>query len=335
MKILVSIGNLEIAPTFMTEENRRLAESLFDVVWCIGKDGADKALIKEKLADCDAYMTCWGSPCLDVELLEGAPRLRLLAHLGSSVASYAGEAVWDRGVRVISAFDYFSESTAEGAIAYMLAALRRIPFDSGRLKNERIWRVEGDTSNGLIHKTVGIVSYGGVGRHVVKKLQPFNVKLKVYDIVDIPKEEQEKYGFEQVGIEELFSTCEVISLHTPYNPKTHHMIDDRLLSMIKKGALLVNTARGGIIDQEALTRHLAKGDFNAALDVFEKEPIDMNDPLLTMDNVMLMPHQGGPTTNLRAPLTRDLLLDAHAFLANGTPLRNEISRAYAANMSTK
>ena len=334
MKILVSIGNLEIASTFMTEENRLLAESLFDVVWCLGRDGTDKALIKEKLADCDAYVTCWGSPCLDAELFEGAPRLRLLVHLGSSVASYAGEAAWERGVRVISAFDYFSESTAEGAVAYMLAALRRIPFFSNRLKNDHIWRAVGDTTNGLIYKTVGIVSYGGVGRHVVKKLQPFHVKLKVYDIVDIPAEEQARYGFEQVGIEELFSTCEVISLHTPYNPKTHHMIDDRLLSMIKRGALLVNTARGGIMDQEALTRHLANGDFSAALDVLEKEPIDMNDPLLTMDNVMLMPHHGGPTANLRPPLTRDLLLDAHAFLTSGAPLRNEISRAYAANMST-
>ena len=335
MKILVSIASPEIAASFMTEENRHLAESLFDVVWCIGRDGTDKAVIKEKLADCDAYFTCWGSPCLDAELLEGAPRLRLLAHLGSSVASYAGEAAWERGVRVISAFDYFSESTAEGAVSYMLAALRRIPFYSGRLKNEGIWRVVGDTTNGLIYKSVGIVSYGGVARHVVKKLQPFHVDLKVYDIVDIPKEEQERYGFRQVSLEEIFSTCEVISLHTPLNDRTYHMIDDRLLSMIPKGALLVNTARGGIVDQAALTRHLAAGDFNAALDVFEKEPIDKDDPLLRMDNVMIMPHHGGPTTNLRGPLTRDLLLEAHDHLVNGAPLKSEISRAYAANMSTK
>lgn len=329
MKTLISVSNKAVMDTFFTAENIALAESFGEVVWAYG----GKEEIKRLIGDCDLCVTCWGSPRIDDEILDCAPRLRLLTHLGSTVVPVTSDALWDRGIRVISGFDYFSESTAEGAVAYMLAALRRIPFYSNRLKKEGIWRTEGDATNGLIYKTVGIVSYGGVGRHVVRKLAGFSVKIKVYDIVDIPEADKEKYGLEQCGIEELFSTCDVISIHTPYNDRTHHLINDHLLSLIKPGALFVNTARGPIVDQAALTRRLANGEFNAALDVYEKEPIDPADPLLSLDNVMLLPHHGGPTGNLRPVLTRALVLESHEYLDLGIEPKNEISRAYAANMS--
>lgn len=333
MKALISIGSDIIKNTFFTEENMRLAESLGDIKFCGGNADVSREELKHLLADRDVYITTWGSPALTEEILDSAPNLKLLTHLGSTVAPVSCPQVWERGIRVISAFDYFSESTAEGAIAYMLAALRRIPFFMNRLKRDRIWTEDGYDNDGLIYKTVGIVSYGGVGRHIVKKLQPFHVEIKVYDIIDIPKEEQEKYHFTQCGIEELFAGCDIISVHTPYNKNTHHLIDDRLLSMIKKGALFVNTARGGVVDQAALTEHLKCGDFNAALDVYEKEPIDMDDPLLDLDNVFMMPHHGGVTVNLRQVLTGDLLIESKNFLDNGYPLKNEILSDYAKMMS--
>ena len=333
MKALISVANDTIMNTFFTEENRRLAESLGEIKWCKGKGDLSREELRELISDCDVYVTCWDSPPLDEQVLAAAPKLRLLTHLGSTVTPFVCDGVWERGIHVISAFDYFSESTAEGAIAYMLAALRNIPFYNDRLKKGRIWCEDGDMTDGLIYKTVGIVSYGGVGRHTVKKLSAFNVKIKVYDIVDIPQEDKIKYGIEQCGLDELFSTCDIISLHTPYNAKTYHMIDDRLLSLIKKGALLVNTARGPIVDQQALYRHLANGEFCAALDVYEKEPIDMDDPLLGLDNVLMLPHQGGVTTNLRRLLTRDLLIESSNYIDRGMELKNEVKRAYAENMS--
>ena len=333
MKALISVSNNLIMETFFPKENVELAHSLGDVIWYDGKNDPSRDELKRLISDCDTYVTCWGSPCLDKELLDSAPKLKLLTHLGSTVAPVTSSEVWERGIRVISAFEYFSESTAEGAIAYMLAALRRIPFYSGRLKQGRIWSEQGDSTDGLIYKTVGVVSYGGVGRHVVRKLSCFNVRIKVYDIVDIPAEDKERYGIEQCSLEELFSSCDIISVHTPYNDKTHHLIDDRLLSMIKKGALLVNTARGAIIDQAAMTRHLQSNDFNAALDVYEKEPIDMNDPLLSLENVLMLPHQGGVTTNLRSVLTRDLLIESKNYIDCGQKLIHEVKASYAASMS--
>ena len=119
----------------------------------------------------------------------------------------------------------------------------------------------------------------------------------------------------------------------PYNDKTHHLINDKLLSTIKPGALLVNTARGGVIDQAAMTRHLENGDFFAALDVYEREPIDTDDPLFSVDNVLMLPHQGGVTTNLRRVLTKALLNESRDFIEKNAPLKDEIPSEYAKNMS--
>ena len=333
MKALISIANKNVRETFFTEENMRLVASFGDVKFCGGRNDLSREEFKSLISDRDLYITCWGSPALDREILDCAPDLKLLTHLGSTVTPFVCDELWERGVRVISAYDYFSRSTAEGTVAYILAALRKIPYYSHRLKSEGIWKEQGDLNDGLIYKTVGIVSYGGVGRYVVKMLQAFDVSIKVYDVVEIPFDEQERYSFTQCSLEEIFSECDIISLHTPYNNDTHHLIDDRLMSMIKKGALLVNTARGGIIDQAALTERLRNGDFYAALDVYEREPIDEHDPLLSLDNAFLMPHHGGVTVNLRSILTRDLLIESKNYIDNGASLKNEISPSHASKMS--
>ncbi len=332
MKALVAIKQDKTFDTFFTGENISFAESLGDIIW-LDTAKADKEELKAKIKDCDVYISCWGSPALTPEILECAPKLRLLTHLGSTVAPVVCDGVYERGIKVISGFDYYSRSTAEGAVAYMLAALRNIPFYTDRLKNKKIWRGKDDYTDGLIYKTVGIVGFGGVGRYVTKMLKPFDAQIKVYDIAEIPSKEKECYGITQCGIEEIFSTCDIISLHLPYNDSTHHIVDDTLLSKIKNGALLVNTARGAVVDESALIKYLESGNFKAALDVYEKEPIDMDSPLLSLPNVLMLPHQGGPTVNLRALITRELIKESAAFIDKGLPLKNEISQAHAQKMS--
>lgn len=332
MKALVAIKRDKIFDTFFSKDNIDLAESLGEIVWLdTAKASIDE--LKEKIKDCDAYITCWGSPALTPEILERAPKLKVLTHLGSSVAPVVCNEVYERGIKVISGFDYFSKSTAEGVIAYMLAALRDIPFYNDRLKNKKIWHEEDDYTDSVLYKTVGIVGFGGVGKYVVKMLQNFDVNIKVYNRSPIPNEVKEQYGITQCSIEEVFSTCDIVSLHLPYNNGTHHMIDEKLLSLIKPGALFVNTARGAVVDEDAMTEHLKKGDFNAALDVYGKEPIDMSSPLLSLPNVLMLPHQAGVTVNLRSQLTGDLIKETADFIDNGTPLKNEILGSKALNMS--
>ncbi len=332
MKILIAVKQNSDFDTFFIKENIELANNLGEVVWLDVLTATEQDLLK-KISDCDVYVSCWGAPKITPKVLEHAKKLKLITHLGSTVAPIVCPEVYQRGIKVISGFDYYSESTAEGAISYMLAALRNIPFFTDRLKKQKIWTQPQDFTNSLIYKTVGIVGYGGVGKHVVKKLQNFNVKIKVFDIVKIANEEKQLYGIEQCDIKEIFSTCDIVSIHLPYTDSTHHLIGEELLSQIKKGALFVNTSRGAVVDEKVLIKHLERNDFCAALDVYEREPIDMNSPLLELDNVLMLPHQGGPTINLRAVITRKLLKESADFIKNGVALKNEISVQKAKNMS--
>ena len=332
MKALVAINKDKTFDTFFTKDNIDYAESLGEIVW-LDTATASADELKEKIKDCDTYITCWGSPALTPEILDYAPKLKLLTHLGSTVVPVVCDEVYKRGIKVISGFDYYSKSTAEGAVAYMLAALRNIPFYSERRKSKKIWREVDDYTDGLLYKSVGIVGFGGVGRYVAQMLKPFDTQIKVYDIAQISKEEKEQYSITQCDIEEIFTTCDIISLHLPYNDSTYHIIDDALLSKTKSGALLVNTARGAVVDEQAMIKHLKSGDFNAALVVYEKEPIDLNSPLLLIDNVLMLPHQAGPTVNLRAVITRKLIKESANYIDKNIPLINEISAAKSQNMS--
>ena len=332
MKALVAVKRDKTFDTFFSKDNIKYAESLGEIVWLDTLTATPEEL-KEKIKDCDAYITCWGSPGLTSELLNAAPKLKILTHLGSSVAPVVCPEMAERDIKVISGFDYFSKSTAEGVIAYILAALRDIPFYNYRLKNEKIWNTPDDFTDSLIYKTVGIVGFGGVGKYVVQMLQNFDVNIKVYNRSPISEDVKQKFRFTQCPIEEVFSTSDIVSLHLPHNDGTHHSIDDKLLSLIKQGGLFVNTSRGAVVDEAAMIDHLEKGHFKAALDVYEKEPIDMNSPLLSLDNVLLLPHQAGVTVNLRAVLTKDLLKETADFVDNGAPLKNEILMSKAKNMS--
>ncbi len=332
MKVLVAIEQDKTFESFFTKENISFAEELGEIIWLDTKNATEDQL-KEKIKDCDVYLTGWGSPPITPQLIESAPNLKLITHLGSTVVPVICDEVYEKGIKVISGFNYFSKSTAEGVVAYVLSFLRKIPFYSTRLKESKIWREPDDYTDGIIDKKVGIVGFGGVGRYLAKMLSNFDVNISVYDILEISKQDKTNYGIEQCGIEEIFSACDIISLNLPYNARTYHLVDDTLLSKIKAGALLVNTARGAIIDENALINHLQKGKFNAVLDVYEKEPIDMENPLLSLDNVLLLPHQAGPTVNLRTVITRQLIKESADFIDNGLPLKNEISAQKIKNMS--
>ncbi len=333
MKSFVTLPKNAVFPTFFTEENIRLTESLGEVVWNDKSVHLTPDEIAEKIGDSDVYVTGWGSPRLDSQILDRAPNLNLLVHLCGTVVPFVSDEMWERGVRVISGNDFFAESVAEGTIGYILTALRDIPKYSTRLKQEKIWKTSADSNCGLLGKTVGIVSYGAIARHLVRMLQPFRVKIKIYDIKPLPTEDAAKYNLTFASLEEVFSTCDIVTVHTPLNEQTHHLINERLLSMLPEGCLFVNTSRGAVIDQAALERQLATGRFRALLDVYEKEPLPADCDLYLLDNVILMPHMAGPTVDLRKDITKSLLTEASEFLKNGAPLTHEISRVAASMMS--
>ena len=162
-------------------------------------------------------------------------------------------------------------------------------------------------------------------------IKPFRVKIKVYSRY-ISDEDKEKYGVEQVPLDEIFSTCDVISIHTAQNPRTLHMIDKKYLQLIKKDALFINTSRGSVVNEEDLINELSEKRFSAVLDVYEYEPLDKLSPLRDMDNVVLMPHMAGPTLDRRSFVTRALVDDVNRYY-NNQLMNNEVAREYALNMT--
>lgn len=332
MKTLVAVAPGFTRDTFLTPENVDLLRRCGEVTFV---DTMNEAAVADAIGDADVYMTCWGSPRLTAAILEKAPRLRLLAHLAGTVVPVVSEAVWQRGVRVISANAYLAASTAEGAFAYILAAQRDIPAYSRALSVEKRWKSADAVSYGLLGKTVGVVSYGAVARNLIRYLQPFGVRILIYDIVPIPEEDKKKYGMEQVSLETLFSSADIITVHTPLNPATRHMIGKELFDLIREGALFVNTARGGVLDQAALEEALVAGRFRAALDVFEKEPPAPDCPLYGLPNVLMMPHMAGPTLDFRAHMAEAIIRESADFIDRGLPLSHEITAAHAAAMTMR
>ena len=319
--------------SFLTENNRKLLSS-FGQVTDPGESLTDGSFIR-MIGDAEVYFTCWGSPRLGGEVLEAAPKVRLLTHLCGTVVPFVSDEMWDRGIRVVSGNDFFAESVAEGTIGYIMSALRDIPGYSRRLKENKEWKGSDAYSEGMLGRTIGIVSYGAVARHLVRMLQPFRMKIMVYDIVPLPEEDKEKYGLEQATLPEIFSSCDIISVHTPLNPATHRLIGRELFSLIKPGSLFVNTSRGKVIDQEALEDALEAGRFRAVLDVYEKEPPLPDCRLYTLPNVLMMPHMAGPTVDLRKYIAERLITESAGFIDGGGPLPHEITRAKAVQMSAK
>ena len=333
MKTFIAIENDETRATFLTDENMALLRSFGGVREISGELSVRNAAAQ--IGDSDVYMTCWGSPRLEKSVLDSAPNLKLLVHLCGTVAPFVSKEMYEKGIKVISGNAFFARSTAEGALAYILAAQRSIPFYSTELKENRRWKTENAPNMSLIGKTVGLVSFGAVAKNLAAMLQPFGVTLLVYDIVPIPAELKKKFNITQVSLGELLSTADIISVHTPLNAATHKLIGAALFKKIKPNALFVNTSRGGIIDQNALINALESGRFRAILDVYEQEPPAPDCGLYSAPNLIMMPHMGGPTLDLRSRIAETLIKEAHGFIDCSEMLDNEITQENAFTMSER
>ena len=333
MKALITTPRGIEFDTFFPQENIELAERLGEIIWNDTEKQFTADEVAERIGDCDVYVTTWGAPRLDQKILDAAPNLRMLTHLCGTVVPVVSDAVWKRDIRVLSGNRFFAESVAEGTLAYILTVLRKIPYYSSRAKEGKVWKTPTDYNQGLAGKKIGIISYGAIARNLVRILSMFRVEMYVYDIVPLPAEDVEKYHLHQASMEDIFSTCDIISVHTPSYPATRHLINRNLLARIKPGALFVNTSRGAVIDEAALETELADGRFHAMLDVFEREPPRAESPLYKLPNITMMPHMGGPTIDLRQVIARELLNETAEFLHHGGNLKSEITKHMASMMS--
>ena len=330
IKILVSIPAGEMRDSFFSEALSARLEQLGCVEWNTNTEQFSEEELAEKLSGVDICISGWGNTPFYEKTLKYADKLKLIAHIGGSVRPMVGDAAFERGIRVCSGNRVFAESVAEGVLAYMLCSLRRIGEYEARMAAGEWPSLIG--TRGLLGRSVGLVGYGMIAEYLVKFLKPFGCRIMVSSR-HISAEELAEAGIEAAAAEEIFRTCDIVSLHSSLTARTKHSIGADLLNSMKDGALLVNTARGALIDEEALVLVLQERPVWAALDVFETEPLPMDSPLRECERVLLMPHAAGPTADRRYVVTSHVLDDIGRFL-NGEPLDCEIDFARAGTMTT-
>ena len=282
-----------------TKEDFEMFLRLFDVTVNVKDRDLSSSEVAELITGMDGLVTGWGSPELTDEIFEKADRLKIIVHSAGSVRPILAKSVVEkyvipRGICVVSCRRAIAYNVAESAVGMMIVALRRW-FDHIQAYREKgVWRSREIPENGqfLMGATVGIVGVGVVGREVIRLLKPFDVKILVYDPY-LSEWEAGRLGVRRVGLNELFEKSDVVSIHAPLTSETYHMIGRDQLRRMKDGAVLINTARGGIIDHDALIEECKKGRIIAFLDVTEPEPPPPNSPLRDLKNVYITPHVAG------------------------------------------
>lgn len=331
-KVLVTMPQNESMNLFMTDKVRNFLESFAEVEWNLTEKEFTGQELAEKIEDKEYALTGWGCHKFDEDVLKNAAALKMIAHAGGSVGMIADHSVYDRGILVASGNEIMAESVAEGALSYILMGLRRsVHFANGMQAGG--WKNGLEWNQSLLRQKVGIISLGSISNYLIQMLKPFHAEILVYSR---KRDERiaEKLGISYASLEEIFKTCKVISVHTASNSQTYHMIGKELIGMISDGAVFVNTSRGAVVDEQALTEELLKNRFYAVLDVYEKEPLSSDSPLRGLDNVILMPHCGGPTLDLREHIGMKMAEEIKNHL-EGKALTYLISNEKAQGMTTK
>ena len=257
-----------------------------------------------------------GWPPLDAEMIEKAPKLKLIHKCGVGVDKIDLTAARSKGIKVYLTGGINAIPVSEMALLLMMAVIRHLVYANINLRNKRWLQTELKGINQhLTGKTVGIVGMGNIGKNLVKLLKGFECNLFYYDVQRPSPEMERTLGITYKPLEELLKSCEIISLHAPLTPETTHMMNAKTLAMMDKNAILVNTARGELIDEKALVEALQNGTIaGAGLDVFAPEPLDPNSPLLAMDNVILSPHIAGSTLNNMSSRAMRIAKNLDAFI---------------------
>lgn len=257
------------------------------VVDDFGRPGA-----REALSRTEVLITGWGCPPVDVGVLAAAPRLRAVMHAAGSVKHVLAPEVWQRGITVSSAAPANAGPVADYTVAAIHLSAKRAFRSAGEYRAGRPRDLTVSPRTGFLDRTVGIVGASRTGRLVLERLAGTGVRLLVHDPY-LAAAEASALGAEPVGLDALLTGSDIVSLHAPLLPATRHLVDARALGLLRDGAVLVNTARGGLVDTEALTAHCARGRIDAVLDVTDPEPLPPGHPLLRLPNVLVTPHVAG------------------------------------------
>jgi len=230
---------------------------------------------------------------IDRAILDRATRLKLVARPGTGLDNVDVDYAKSKGVTVVNSPESLVEGVSEHVVLLMLALSRKLVIADAGTKAGK-WEKSALMGRELKGKVLGIVGLGRIGRRIAEIARTLGMSVLFYDVITIPPEVVSSLGAKVVGLDELFTTADYVTLHVPMTPETAHMVGKARIAQMKPTAFLVNTSRGGVIDEEALAEALRESRIGgAALDVFEKEP--PTGPILSAPNTILTPHIGGQT----------------------------------------
>jgi phosphoglycerate dehydrogenase-like enzyme len=312
---------------FAAEHLRRLHD-LCDVLDVNPLQGFDDDRAKLILSEIAVLVTGWGCPRIDAAVIGLAPHLRLIAHSAGTVKSFIAPEVFDAGITVTNAAAANAIPVAEFTLAAILFANKNV-FGFRELYRSKRDQTHPeqltDEPVGNWHKTVGIVGLSRIGRRVIELLRPFDLSVLVHDPY-LSAAEATALGVRNLPLDDVIGRADVLSLHAPALDSTRHMIDARRLALLRDGSTLINTARGSLVDQTALTRELVSGRISAVIDVTEPEVLPATSPLYDLPNVLLTPHIAGAVGRERERLGEMAVAEVERFL-RGEPLVHRVAAA--------
>ena len=273
----------------------------------------------ELLDGCQGCMTGWRSPRLTANVVARVPALRIVAHAAGSVKPYVSDAVFDRGIVVTSAAAAIATSVAEHCLGLAIALLRDYVPRQEALKQDRLsGGVSGMRNLGLFGRKIGLIGFGCTGREFARLLRPFRADVVAYD-PHIDPVAAKRLRVRATTLEDALSSS-VVSLHAPDIEENRHLTNAATLRLLPDGAVLINTARGRLIDHDALLAEVRSSRIKAGLDVTEPEPLPPDHPLRDQPNVILTPHIAGPTEDRLWTLGHCAATDLARFFSGKQPL---------------
>ncbi|MFG2606093.1 hydroxyacid dehydrogenase [Streptomyces sp. NPDC048514] len=285
--------------------------------------------VRQALARTEVLITGWGCPRLDAAALDAAPRLRAVLHAAGSVKGFTTPEVWRRGILVSSAAAANALPVAEYTLAVILLTGKDVlAFGRPQRTRSDFPRVfpRGDIVPGIGNhgRRVGVVGASRVGRRLLELLRPHDLAVTLADPY-VDAAEAARLGVPLLPLDELLRTSDVVTLHAPQTPETRHLIGARELASMPDGSVLVNTARGALVDHDALIGELRTGRLRAVLDVTDPEPLPAGSPLLGLPNAFVTPHLAGSQGNEVARLGRTVVEEAER-LTSGRDLLHGVDQ---------
>ena len=262
-------------------------------------EGPDSEIVKCSIRDADVLLSTWGALPLDRELLKLCPNLKIILHAAGSVRGFVTNELIERSVKVSSAVLQNARPVAEFTLGIILSSLKNVFVHDQQAKREkkRAWEIDRAEYNGGYYRTkVGIIGGGTIARILLELLKNFEMKVLITS-QSFTAEDEKRYRVRNTTIEEIMATCDVISLHAADIPENFHLINEENMKLLKKGARLINTARGRLINERDLIQKLQEGEITAYLDVTDPEPAEVGHPFYRLPNCFLTPHIAGSVGN--------------------------------------